>query len=164
MPREGAESRSPDADSRGSEELGGAGKNNVKSFNCLLPKATQPHPNPSTFASRGAIVERSYRTLFRDRAPLAPAQEEMGAPGVRRGSLGPLSLAGIPTGLSSWNGMFLGRKAFPASTSPLMEFPRTNSGGRRGIVPGGCLIWRCSGEAKAHTAWGLCPSSLSWAR
>lgn len=72
----------------------------------------------------------------------------MGAPGVRRGSLGPLSLAGIPTGLSSWNGMFLGRKAFPASTSPLMEFPRTNSGGRRGIVPGipdMAMLWRSKG-------------------
>ena len=45
---------------------------------------------------------------------------------------------------------------------PLLHFspygvPREGTGGRRGTVLG-CLIWRCSGEAKAHTAWG----ALSW--
>lgn len=68
-----------------------------------------------------------------------------------------LSLAGIPTGLSSWNGMFLGRKACPSTTSPLMEFPRAHSGGRRGIVPGipdMAMLWGSKGP---H-----CLGALSW--
>lgn len=148
MPGEGAESRSPDRYSRGSEELGGAGKSHFKNFNYLLPKATQPHPNPSTPASRGALVERRYGAILWNRAPLAPVVGEMGAPGVSGGSLGPLSLAGIPTGLSSWNGMFLGRKACPSSTSPLMEFPRANSGRRRGVGSGSpdmAMLWGSKG-------------------
>lgn len=94
-----------------------------------------------------------------EQGSMAPVLEEVGAPGVRRGSLGPFSLAEIPTGLSSWNGMFLGRKACPSS---LWSSLRPTGGG--GILPG-VPVMAMLGKAKPQSdAWGLCPSSLSWAR
>lgn len=73
-------------------------------------------------------------------APLTLALEGVGAPGVSRGSLEPLSLAGIPTGLSSWNGMFLEWKACPFLHLSPYGVPRGPWGREMGSFQG-FLIW-----------------------